>query len=75
MELIYRELAEYMANNIEDFEVRVQIALKRIDRNRCPLQMADYSLYSEMVDLVEEWANDNDFEDIDEIDIESILFN
>lgn len=76
MELIYRDLANYLAETIEDYEPRLQVALNRIDHNRCSLQQADYQLYSEMVDLVEEYITDNDLDiDPDDIDIETLMFN
>lgn len=76
MELIYRDLAKFMAETIEDYEPRLQVALNRIDHNRCSLQQADYQLYSEMADLVEEYISDNDLDiDPDEIDIETLMFN
>ena len=55
-----KEIAAFVRNNIEDFEVRLQLALKRMDRMRCPLSMADGMLYDEIVDAVEEWCDDND---------------
>lgn len=76
MELIYRDLARFMAETIEDYEPRLQVALNRIDHNRCSLQQADYQLYSEMADLIEEYISDNDLDiDPDEIDIETLMFN
>lgn len=55
-----KEIAAFVRNNIEDFEVRLQLALKRMDRMRCPLSMADGMLYDEIVDAVEEWCDDNE---------------
>jgi hypothetical protein len=76
MELIYRDLAKFMAETIEDYELRIQVALNCIDHNRCSLQQADYQLYSEMADLVEEYISDNDLDiDPDDIDIETLMFN
>lgn len=67
-----------MRNNVEDFEVRLQLALKRMDRMRCPLSMADGMLYDEIIDAVEEWCDDNEVsleydEDWDEI-IDEIIW-
>lgn len=76
MELIYRDLAKFMAETIEDYELRIQVALNCIDHNRCSLQQADYQLYSEMADLIEEYISDNDLDiDPDDIDIETLMFN
>lgn len=54
------ELAAYVRNNIEDYEERLQLALKRMDLMRCPLRMADGSLYDEIVDAISEWCDDNE---------------
>ena len=56
-----KEVAAFVRNDIEDFEVRLQLALKRMDRMRCPLSMADGMLYDEICDSVEEWCDDNGF--------------
>lgn len=76
MELNYSNLIEFISSNIEDYEPRLQVALNLIDHNRCSLQQADYQLYSEMADLIEEYISDNDLDiDPDEIDIETLMFN
>lgn len=76
METIYRELAQFMAETIEDYELCCQLALKKIGRNRCSLQQADNSLYNQMYDATEEYIIDNELDiEIDEIDIETIFFN
>lgn len=67
-----KEIAAFVRNNVEDFEVRLQLALKRMDRMRCPFRMADGMLYDEIVDAIEEWCDDNEVsleydEDWDEI--------
>ena len=66
-----KELAAYVRNNVEDFEERLQLALKRMDRMRCPLSMADCMLYDEIVDAIEEWCDDNEVnnEDFDYEDL------
>lgn len=72
MELIYRDLAKYMAENIEDYEDRVQAALN----SRSSLQHTDYNLYCQMVDLVADYIEDNELDILPEdIDIEYIMFN
>lgn len=63
----------YCANHIEDWDALEQIALKRIDRNRCPLSMACPELYAEMVSAIEDWGLDND-EDVSEIDPEDVFW-
>lgn len=70
------EIARYCAENIEDYELRVQVALGIIDRMRCPLYMADASLYDRMYDLAQEWCDDHEIsvDFFDDIDVEDILF-
>ena len=74
MELIYRELAAYMAQTIEDYEHRLAVALNIMDRNRCPIQYADYNLYTEMMNQIDEYCYDNDLNP-DDIDIDTVLFS
>lgn len=66
-----KEIAAYCAANIEDWEPRVQIALGIIERNRCPLSMADASLYGQIRDCIDEWCESNDMngEDFEEEDV------
>ena len=73
MELIYRDLANYCTQVIDDFELRVKSALSDIDSNRCTLQYADYSLYSDIQNAVYDYCLDNNIE-YDSIDIESIIY-
>lgn len=67
-----KEIAAFVRNNIEDYEERLQLALKRMDRMREPLRMADRSLYDEIVDAISEWCDDNEvsvdfYEDWDDL--------
>ena len=74
-----KEIAAYCADHIEDYEVRVQLALNRIDRMRCPLDMAAPDLFQEMYDAIADWCDDNDisyddWDDDSRIDPEDVLF-
>lgn len=67
-----KELSAYVRNNVEDYEERLQLALKRMDRMREPLRMADQELYDEIVDAISEWCDDNEvsvdfYEDWDDL--------
>lgn len=55
-----KELAAYVRNNVEDYEERLQLALKRMGRMRCPMRMADGMLHSEIVDAINDWSWDNE---------------
>lgn len=67
-----KEIAAFVRNNIEDYEVRFQLALKRMERNRCSLRFADSMLFDEIVDAVSEWCDENEvsvdfYEDWDDL--------
>lgn len=75
MEQIYKTLAELVAESIEDYEVRAQLALKRIGRMRYNLQFADRELYNDMYETIEEYINENDLDiTMEDIDIEEVFF-
>lgn len=70
-----KEIAAYVRNNVEDYEKYLQLALKRMDKMRCPLRMADSALFDAISDAIDEWCDDNevnnedwDYEDIIEGD-------
>ena len=74
-----KKIAEYCRQNIEDYDVRVQLALGIMDRMRCPLSMADASLYDQIEQYAEEWAEENgysvdEWDDDSRIDVEEILW-
>lgn len=62
-----QEVAAYVRNNVEDFEERLQLALKRMDRMRCPLRNADEGLFDEICDAIEDlcWENDVDCSEVE----------
>ena len=70
-----KEIAAYVRNNVEFFEERLQLALNKMERMRCPLRMADSELFDAISDAIDEWCDDNevnnedwDYEDIIEGD-------
>ena len=67
-----KEIAAYVAANIEFYEERIQLALGWMERDRCPLRMADDGLYDEIVDAVEDWCFDHDV-DCSEWDFEDLV--
>lgn len=62
-----KEVAAYVRNNVENYEVRLQLALNCMDRDRCPLRMADDDLFAEIVDAIDDWCWENDV-DCSEVD-------
>lgn len=64
-----------MRNNVEFFEERLQLALNKMERNRCPLSFADQELYDDISNAIDDWCWDNevnnedwDYEDLIEGD-------
>lgn len=66
-------VADYCAENILGWEERVQIALMIIDRWRCSLEQADSALYNDIVDAIDECAEDYEI-DAENIDIEDVIW-
>lgn len=54
------EIAAYVRNNVEFYEERLQLALKRMDRMREPLRMADQELYDDICNAIDDWCWDNE---------------
>ena len=71
-----KKIAEYCRQNIEDYDLRVQVALGLMDRMRCPLSMADASLYDQIEQYAGEWAEENGYalDFFEGIDVDEILF-
>ena len=65
-------LLNYCRENIEDFAIMESLALKAIDKMRCPLSMAFPPLYDAMSEAVENYCIDNDLEN--DFDIEDIFW-
>lgn len=57
----YNAAIDYVAENIDKDEYN--IALKRIDQWRCPLNMANELLYWRISDLMGDYTLDNDLAD------------
>lgn len=55
-----KELAAYVRNNVEFFEERLQLALDKMERNRCSLHFADAELFDSIADSILEWCNNNE---------------
>ena len=69
------EIGNYLRETVEDFDIRVSLALKTIDRQRCSLDYADGALYGECYDRIEEWCEENGIDTEEEyIDVEEIIF-
>lgn len=70
-----KEMAQYCAKNIEDWDIKAEMALRMIGR-RMPI---DPGFRNEIEDKVSEWCDDNDVsleydEDWDDIAEEIVLW-
>lgn len=72
------EIVQYVLDNVPDFGPRYSFANRIIGRDRCPLSRADYMLYRDISNAINDWCNDH--EDVsgvevnpDAIDIEQIF--
>ena len=63
---------KYCEENIEDFSLRYEMALRMENRMRCPLEHADPNLYGEIRDKIEEWCDDNE-ENVEVYDIDNLF--
>ena len=69
------EIGNYLRETVEDFDVRVNLALKTMGKMRCSFVYADCGLYDECYDRIEEWFEENGIDTEEEcIDVEEIIF-
>lgn len=68
-----KELAVYVRNHVVFYEERLSVALGWMALDRCPLRMADSSLYDEIVDAIEEWFEDNEISVDYDFDVEEMI--
>ena len=54
---VVEEIHEYLSENIEDFDLEAQLALRKMDRCRAPLDNINSSLCCQMEDYMEEWLH------------------
>jgi len=74
MKVDLHELYRYCRDHISMFKEKEAIALEKIDKYSCPLQMAS-DLYDEMFEAIADWCEDNDTDlDSDDIDIEEVFW-
>ena len=55
-----KEIAAYVRENVADYELRLQLALNRMDRMRCSLRYVDSELFDEIFERIQEWCDDNE---------------
>lgn len=54
---VLEEIHDYLKENIEDFELEAQLALRKMDRCGAPLYHINGSLRLQMEDYMEEWLH------------------
>lgn len=54
---VVEEIYDYLKENIEDYEIEAQLALRKMDRCRAPLNNINSSLCNQMEDYMEEWLH------------------
>ena len=54
---VVEEIYDYLKENIEDYELEAQLALRKMDRCRAPLNNINSSLCNQMEDYMEEWLH------------------
>ena len=67
------EIGNYLRETVEDFDFRVNLALKQMAKMRWSFCYADCNLYDECYDKIEEWYEENGIE-VEYIDVEEIIF-
>lgn len=71
-----KESREEIFENIEDFDIRCVRAINYMAHYRCSLRLADPGLYTDLFDAVNDWLEDNGYEQdlLCEDEIEEIIF-
>lgn len=73
METVYKEILDLCKSEIESFEIRLDLAFDVIGHYRCPLEFADSALFNQILDLVDEYCDENEI-DPDSVDIEEMIW-
>lgn len=63
---VCEEIFDYLKETVEDFELEAQLALRKMDRCRAPLNSINYRLSESIAEYMEEWLHN-------EIDTEELL--
>lgn len=71
-EKIYKEIDSLCREEIDNYDLRVELAWDTIAKWRCPLYMADDSLYDDIREVADEYAEEHGI-DPEDIDIEEVI--
>ena len=69
-------IIQYCREQIEDFDLRAELAFNMSFRDRIPIENASFSLANGISDCISEWCEDNDCGELyDDITEEDIILN
>lgn len=66
-----KKIRQYVVEEVENFDERMSLALARMDKYRESLERADYELYDDCYDVIEEYCVENNIKYL--IDVEEVL--
>ena len=66
-----KKMRQYVVEEVENFDERMSLALARMDKYRESLERADYELYDDCYEVIEEYCVENNIKYL--IDVEEVL--
>lgn len=66
-----KEIGAFVAEFVELYDLKKQIAIYYMETDRCPLRVASPTLYDEIVSAIEEYVSDNE-EELTEEEVQEI---
>ena len=66
-----QKMRQYVVEEVENFDERMSVALARMDKYRESLERADYELYDDCYEVIEEYCVENNIKYL--IDVEEVL--
>ena len=66
-----KKMRQYVVEEVENFDERMSVALARMDKYRESLERADYELYDDCYEVIEEYCVENNIKYL--IDVEEVL--
>ena len=70
------KLLRFVKDNLSVSDAELEFTAEKMDKYRCPLSVANESLYDRIIDLVDEYYADADLVPLfDDNDIEGIFYN
>jgi len=70
------EIVRYCREQIEDFDMRADLAVSASWRERIPIENTSFDLADRVATCIDEWCTDNDCPTlVDDISVEDIILN